>query len=319
MDKKSIALIAIIIIGILTIGFYFTNTNNNESEADDNVVTIGHLPSDHDAALFVAKEKKMYESQGLQVETVQFNNGGDLITAMASGDVDVGYVGIAPVLSSISQKVPIKIVSGAQMEGSSIVANKNSGINTIADLKGKNVATPGEATIQYTLLSYALNQSGVSTNKVEFTTMKAAQMTDTLRAGRVDAMIIWEPYASIAVKSGAGKLIETSGQIVPEHPCCCVVARDEFIKKHNDKLQKILKAHENATKFINENPEEASNCLPDDIVPDKQLQKDIVANTTYIYGVDDNYKERVMDFMDLEIKLGILYKPLTENQLFADV
>ncbi|WP_295721432.1 ABC transporter substrate-binding protein [uncultured Methanobrevibacter sp.] len=317
MDKKIIAIIAIIIIGILAIGFYFTN--NNDSETDDNVVNIGHLPSDHDAALFVAKEKKMYESQGLQVEITQFNNGGDLITAMASGDIDVGYVGITPVLSSISQKVPIKIVSGAQIEGSSIVANKNSGINTVEDLKGKNVATPGEATIQYILLSYALNQSGVSTNNVEFTTMKAAQMTDTLKAGRIDAMIIWEPYASIAVKNGAGKLVETSGQIVAEHPCCCVVAREDFIKKHNDKLKKILKAHENATKFINENPEEASNCLPDDIVPDKKLQKDIVANTTYIYGLDNNYKEKVMDFMNLEIELGVLDKPLTEEQLFADV
>lgn len=319
MDKKSIALIAIIIIGILAIGFYFTNTNNNGIESDDNVVTIGHLPSDHDAALFVAKEKKMYESQGLEVETAQFNNGGDLITAMASGDVDVGYVGITPVLSAISQKVPIKIVSGAQIEGSSIVANKNSGINTVADLKGKNVATPGYATIQNILLTYALNQSGVSTNNVEFTSMKAAQMTDTLRAGRVDAMIIWEPYASIAVKSGAGKLIETSGQIVPEHPCCCVVAREDFIKKHNDKLQKILKAHENATKFIKENPEEASNCLPDDIVPDKKLQKDVIANTTYVYGLDDNYKEKVIAFMELEKELDFLYHPLTENQLFADV
>ncbi len=319
MDKKSIALIAIIIIGILAIGFYFTNTNNNGSEADDNVVTIGHLPSDHDAALFVAKEKKMYESQGLKVETAQFNNGGDLITAMASGDVDVGYVGITPVLSAISQKVPIKIVSGAQVEGSAIVANKNSGINTVADLKGKNVATPGYATIQNILLTYALNKSEVSTNNVEFTSMKAAQMTDTLRTGRVDAIIIWEPYASISVKSGAGKLIETSGQIVPEHPCCCVVAREDFIKKHNDKLQKILKAHENATKFIKENPEEASNCLPDDIVPDKELQKDIIANTTYIYGLDDNYKEKVIAFMELEKELGILYKPLTGDQLFADV
>ena len=192
MDKKILAIIAVVIIALVAVGAYFATSGGS----GDNVVRIGHLPSDHDTALFVAQEKKMFEDQGLTVELTQFNNGGDLMTAMASGDIDIGYAGITPVMSSISQGVPVKVVSGAQIEGSSIVANKNSGINTVADLKGKTVATPGEATIQNMLLTSALTQAGVDTNDVEFTTMKAAQMTDALKAGQVDAMIIWEPYAS---------------------------------------------------------------------------------------------------------------------------
>ena len=194
MDKKILAIIAVVLIAIIAVGAYFATSGGSS----DNVVRIGHLPSDHDTALFVAQEKKMFEDQGLTVELTQFNNGGDLMTAMASGDIDVGYAGITPVMSSISQGVPVKVVSGAQIEGSSIVAGKNSGINTVADLKGKTVATPGEATIQNMLLTSALTDAGVSTSDVEFTTMKAAQMTDALKAGQVDAMIIWEPYASIS-------------------------------------------------------------------------------------------------------------------------
>ena len=273
----------------------------------DNVVRIGHLPSDHDTALFVAQEKKMFEDQGLTVELTQFNNGGDLMTAMASGDIDIGYAGITPVMSSISQGVPVKVVSGAQIEGSSIVAGKNSGINTVADLKGKTVATPGEATIQNMLLTSALTQAGVSTSDVEFTTMKAAQMTDALKAGQVDAMIIWEPYASIAVKNGDGKLVETSGEIIPGHPCCCVVAREDFIKNHPEELKKVLAAHENATAFT------------EDIVPDKDLQASVIKDTTFISGLDSSYKQNVMDFMNLEVKLGLLQKPLTQDQIFADL
>lgn len=319
MDKKFFAIFAIIIIAFLSVTMNLVNSDPSNHPVEDNVVRIGHLPSDHDTALFVAKEKKMFEKEGLTVELTQFSNGGDLITAMASGDIDVGYAGNAPAMSSISQKVPIKIVSGAQLEGSSIIASKKSKINTVADLKGKNVATPGEATIQNILLIYALNQSGVSPNKVEFTTMKAAQMTDALRAGKIDAMIIWEPYASIAVKSGAGKLVETSGEIMPKHPCCCVVAREDFIKHHKDNLKKVLKAHKEATEFISENPSEAAKCLPDDVVPDPALQKDVIANTTFIYGLDDNYRQEVMNFMNVEVHFGILDKPLTENQLFADI
>ena len=315
MDKKILAIIAVVIIALVAVGAYFATSGGS----GDNVVRIGHLPSDHDTALFVAQEKKMFEDQGLTVELTQFNNGGDLMTAMASGDIDIGYAGITPVMSSISQGVPVKVVSGAQIEGSSIVANKNSGINTVADLKGKTVATPGEATIQNMLLTSALTQAGVKTSDVEFTTMKAAQMTDALKAGQVDAMIIWEPYASIAVENGDGKLIETSGQIIPGHPCCCVAAREDFINDHADTLEKVLAIHENATKFTNENPAEAAACLPEDIVPDKDLQASVIKDTTFISGLDSSYKQNVMAFMNLEVKLGLLQKPLTQDQIFADL
>ena len=314
MDKKIIAIIAVIVIALVAVGAYFATSGGSS----DNVVRIGHLPSDHDTALFVAQEKKMFEDEGLTVELTQFNNGGDLMTAMASGDIDIGYAGITPVMSSISQGVPVKVVSGAQTEGSALVAGKNSGINSVADLKGKTVATPGEATIQNMLLTSALNQAGVKTSDVEFTTMKAAQMTDALKAGQVDAMIIWEPYASIAVENGDGRLIETSGEIIPGHPCCCVAAREDFINNHADTLKKVVAIHEKATKFTNENPADAAACLPEDIVPDAELQKEIVANTNFISGLDADYKQNVMDFMNLEVELGLLEKPLTEEQIFYE-
>ena len=314
MDKKILAIIAIVVIALVAVGAYFATSGGSS----DNVVRIGHLPSDHDTALFVAQEKKMFEDEGLTVELTQFNNGGDLMTAMASGDIDIGYAGITPVMSSISQGVPVKVVSGAQIEGSALVAGKNSGINSVADLKGKKVATPGEATIQHMLLTSALTQAGVKTSDVEFTTMKAAQMTDALKAGQVDAMIIWEPYASIAEKNGDGKLIETSAEIIPGHPCCCVAAREDFIKNHADTLKKVLAIHEKATKFTNENPADAAACLPEDIVPDADLQKGIIEDTTFISGLDSDYKQNVMDFMNLEVELGLLKKPLTEEQIFYE-
>ncbi|WP_297981352.1 ABC transporter substrate-binding protein [uncultured Methanobrevibacter sp.] len=315
MDKKIIAIIAIIIVAIIAVGAYFATGDGSS----DNVVRIGHLPSDHDTALFVAEQKKMFEDQGLTVELTQFNNGGDLMTAMASGDIDVGYAGITPVMSSIEQGVPVKVVSGAQIEGSAIVAGANSGISSIADLKGKTVATPGEASIQNMLLTYALKENGVSTDDVEFTTMKAAQMTDALKAGQIDAMIIWEPYSSIAVSSGDGQLVANTSEILPGHPCCVVVAREDYINNHAEALQKVLEAHANATDFTNENPAEAAKMLPEDIVPDADLQAGVLADTTFVSGLDSDYKQKVMDFMNIEVELGLLKEPLTEDQIFADV
>ena len=95
------------------------------------------------------------------MELVQFNSGGDLMVAMASGKVDIGYVGIPPVLSAVSKEVPVKIISAAQSEGSGIILSKDSNISTVSDLRGKIIATPGEVSIQYVLLNYYLNKNGL--------------------------------------------------------------------------------------------------------------------------------------------------------------
>ena len=110
-----------------------------------------------------------------------------------------------------------------------------------------------------------------------------------------------------------------SSEIESGHPCCCIVATDDFIANHPDELDTILKIHENATKYINENPKEAAELLPDDIVPDRKIQGQILENTNFISGLDAEYKQNVMDFMNLEVKLGVLEKPLTESQIFADL
>ena len=155
MNKKSIITIVIIVaVIIIAAGAYMFYSNQ-----DDGTVTIGYLPSDHDAALFIADAQDMYQKEGINTKLVQFNNGGDLMTAMASGEVDVGYVGITPVLSSIEKGVPVKVISGVQTEGSGIVVSNSSGITSVQDLEGKSIATPGEASIQYMLLKYYLNQN----------------------------------------------------------------------------------------------------------------------------------------------------------------
>ena len=93
VDKKIIAIIIAIVI-ILIAAFVFFGQSSN----DGSVVHIGYLPSDHDAALFVANASGMYDEAGIKIELHEYNNGGDLMSAMASGDLDVGYVGITPVV-----------------------------------------------------------------------------------------------------------------------------------------------------------------------------------------------------------------------------
>ena len=315
MDKKILAIIAIVIIALVAVGAYFATSGGSS----DNVVRIGHLPSDHDTALFVAQEKKMFEDQGLTVELTQFNNGGDLMTAMASGKVDVGYVGISPVLSSVEKGVPVKIISAAQTEGSGIIISNHSGINAAADLSGKNVATPGEASIQYALLSYYLKNNGLAMDKVNASAMKTPSINDAINANTLDAGVTFQPFVSTSESNG-NKVLATSHDILPGHPCCVVVASQDLIDKKPDTVKDIVAIHENATKFINDNvknnPSEVVKLLPSDIVSNKDVEAKSLASFPFISGINDTYKANVDAFMKLEVDLGILNNTVPHEKLY---
>ena len=287
----------------------------------DNTVKIGYLPSDHDAALFVADAQGKYAEKNITTELVQFNNGGDLMTAMASGEVDVGYVGIAPVLSSVAKGVPVKVVSSAQTEGSGIVVTNESGITSAADLKGKSIATPGEASIQYVLLSYYLKQNNLSTKDLNVSAMKVPSMNDALKTKQIDGIITFQPYVSIAANDSGNVVLENSSGMLPNHPCCVVVASDDFIKNHNDTVKDIIAIHANATKFINDNVKNGNasavvKLLPKDIVSNADLEAKSLESFPFISGLDNSFKADVDAFQKLEVDIGILNKTVDQQALY---
>ena len=287
----------------------------------DDTVKIGYLPSDHDAALFVADAQGLYKEKNISTELVQFNNGGDLMTAMASGDVDVGYVGIAPVLSSVSSGVPVKVISSAQVEGSGIIVTNDSNIHSAQDLAGKTIATPGEASIQHVLLSAYLKTNGMSLDDINESAMKVPSINDALKSGNLPAAITFQPYVSLGEADDNIDELVDSSEIMPGHPCCVVVASDDFIKNHEDTAKDIVAIHENATTFINEQikankTDDIVKLLPEDIVADPAAEADSLQSFPFIFGLDDTYKANVDAFQQLEVDLGILNETISHEDLY---
>ena len=321
MNKKITFVLVLALAAFLVMGSASAGLFDFLGGGDSNTVKIGYLPSDHDAALFVADAQGQYKNAGIETELVQFNNGGDLMTAMASGDVDVGYVGIAPVLSSVEKGVPVKVISSAQTEGSGIVVTDESGITSGADLAGKAIATPGEASIQHVLLAYYLKQNGLTLDDINESAMKVPSMNDALKTKQIDGIITFQPYVSIAEAQEGNTVLADSEAILPNHPCCVVVASDDFIKNHEDQVKTILDIHKNATDFINDNVEAGKTAdvvklLPEDIVSDANLEANSLESFPFISGIDDSFKADVDAFQALEVDLGIIKEPISHDKLY---
>ena len=132
-------------------------------------IRLGYLTGDlHQVAQAVARNKtafggqSMFEKYGLNVTpaAVQgYGNGGLEMTAFLEGAVDIGYLGAPPaILNKINKAADTVIVAQANSEGSGIVVGVNSHIESLEDLRGHIVATPGETSIQHLLLRVALER-----------------------------------------------------------------------------------------------------------------------------------------------------------------
>ena len=312
-NRKIIRLTIIIAVFLLVIFTLY-----GISDKDPETVNIGYLPTDHDAALFVANATGMFKKAGLEVKFYEYNNGGDLMSAMASGDLDVGYVGITPVIYSISKEVPVRIVAGAQNEGSGLLCHDSS-IKTISDLKGKTVATPGEASVQSVLLKYDLKKNGLNTTDIESPTMKVSSMNDALKTGGIDAMLTYEPYVTISKEINNQTLVESSEDILPDHPCCVVVMNEKFLSEHTNKAKTILDIHKKATDKIKANPEGMVQYLPQHIVPNAEIEKESLKHTEWVSDLNDTYKKNVINFLNIERDLGIINDSVPQEKLFIKI
>ena len=312
-NRKIIGLITVVVVFLLIVfTLYGMSDGNTET------VKIGYLPTDHDSALFVANATGMYKNAGIDVELYEYNNGGDLMSAMASGDLDVGYVGITPVIYSMSKGVPVKIVAGAQNEGSGLLSQDPS-VKSISDLKGKVIATPGESSIQSVLLKYDLKKNGLSTSDIQSPSMKVSSMSDALKTESIDGMLTYEPYVTISKESNNQTLVENSADILPDHPCCVVVMNEKFLSGKSDKAGKILEIHKNATEKIKSNPEKTVEYLPSHIVPDSEIEKESLTHIKWVSDLNDTYKENVNNFLKIEQDLGIINETVHQDKIFAKI
>jgi NitT/TauT family transport system substrate-binding protein len=270
----------------------------------DEKARMGYLQGDlHQLAAFVALDKGFFKEEGVDVEVAGvFKAGPELMSAFASGDLDFGYVGEAPATIAVANKAAhVKIIAQANLEGSAIVVRKDSDLKGLQDLLGKTVAVPGYGTVQEFLFRKALVSQGIPIRSVNTIIIKPPEMIPALSGKQIDAFVAWEPYPAKAVTSGVGEILVPSGKIWPKHPCCVLVADNQFIEKAPHKVKGILRAHVRATKLIQEAPEEAVRIGARFTGMDPETIKLAMSNVIYEFAPD---VEGLVDYVKFLGELG---------------
>lgn len=129
-------------------------------------VVIGYLNTIHQIQIHIAQAEGYYSAAGLvpgdNLQIKSYANGVAIMEAFRYKEIDAAYLGGAPAtLKRLNDDVSIRIVGGANREGSAIVVSTVSGINTPQELAGKTIAVPALGTVQHFLLERVLISEGL--------------------------------------------------------------------------------------------------------------------------------------------------------------
>ena len=290
IKKYSILLSAILSIGILITGCSAVKTSSTAgtTESTDSAlpkeIRVGYFQSPNGELL--AKGEKLLEKRfpGVTIKYVQFDIGRDVNTAMASGSIDIATIGTPPGTTGIVNDLPYKIYYLHDIIGASeaLVAKNTSGINSIADLKGKKIATPFGSTSHFSLLS-ALKQNNISENDVTILDMSAPDIIAAWTRGEIDGTYVWQPAQAQLLADG-GKVILTSEDVAKKGAITGEfgIVNNDFASKYPDVVKAYIDILDEATKSYKTQTDDVVKTLSSELGVSVDATKEVMNQITVL-------------------------------------
>jgi taurine transport system substrate-binding protein len=179
--------------------------------ADAKKVVVGYQTDALPSSVAIANGE-FANATGYEIDFRRFNSGAEIFAAIASGDVQVGYVGSSPFAAATSRGLDVKAFYLASISGTdeALVVRNGSGIERPADLKGKRLAAAPVSTDHYQLLS-VLKQEGIAEKDVQVFAIPQPEIVAGWNRGDIDAAFVWDPALTEIKKTG--KVLLTSKQV----------------------------------------------------------------------------------------------------------
>ncbi|MEE4084586.1 ABC transporter substrate-binding protein [Pseudomonas viridiflava] len=196
----------------------------------------------------VVEASKAFDGVPYQVEWANFQGAAPLFEALRAGAVDLAPAGDTPVLAAATGGAPLRIVAvrRSQARSIAILVPKDSPIQTVADLKGRNVViSSARGSISQYLLIRALANAGVKETDVNIGFVMPTDALPAFNAGKIEAWATFGVYQAFAEEQGARVLLSGEGI---NTGLTFITASDEVLtdpvrrQAINDVLKRLAKA-----------------------------------------------------------------------------
>lgn len=298
----------------------FTGCKKEASEAagtQSNVIRLGIQPgvAVTEVSQYTGILEDYLAEQGIELEYVEFTYGPPMVESLAAGELDIAMLGNLPVFTGVSNGTEMKAIYLTLLTENGlngIIAGPDSGIEAVADLKGKNVGVPiGSAA--HLALELILNTADLTLDDINVVNIAAADMATSLSNGEIDAAALWETNLTKALLRSGGTLLATSKSVMEDQTFA--VASKAFLDSNPEIAAYFVAGLIQVEDYIIQNPAESVNGIV-------ERTEDDADSWAYVYGLSkasgftENTLETARLAKDFLIENDLIQNDYDYNEIF---
>ena len=288
---------------------------------------VGYIPNVQFAPFYVAIEKGYYREQGLDV-SMDYNMETDSVALIGAGDLDFAIVSGEQVLLGRAQELPVVyVMAWYQQFPVGVAALADSGIQTPADLAGKQVGIPGLYGASYIGLRALLYASGLQESDLNLDSIGYTQ-TEALLNGMEDAVVIYVSNEPIKMAAEGYPV-----NVLPVSDALALVANglitsESMIGEHPELVRGMVSATLQGIAYTQQHPDEAFeicqkyvDTLASLSPAELEVQRQVLEASIPMFDISQNGVTQLsawQNMQDVLLEMGLLTQPLVLDDAFTN-
>ena len=262
------------------------------------------------APLYVAIENGYFKEQGIDLELVTGFGADKTMTAVLSGEADIGFMGPEATVYTSNEGATDQIINFAQLTqraGNFLVGREADPDFSWQEIKGKDVLGGRDGGMPEMVFEYILKKNGIDPN-TEVNIDKSIDFGSTAAAfsgGQGDYSVEFEPGATALENEGNGVVIASLGVDSGYVPYTAFSAKDSYLKEHSDLVKRFVQALKKGVEYVDSHgAEEIAQVIKGQF---KDTDTETIAKIVDRYGKQDTWKSDLVFEEDAyELLLNIL-------------
>ena len=259
--------LSILIATVLTLTMAGCSKDNPTNEQNEETMKMKYIGLKVYDPVYIALEKGFFDNNGVDIELVDMVAGGATAVQMIEGgDAEAGLLSYMAIVNAVNEGMSITGITDLQSSFDEapleeFFVRKDSGINSIEDLKGKKIAINlVKSSFHYTWLM-ALENAGMSEDDVEWVVLPFEQQALALENGQVDAIGLMSPYILNAKSNENFEKLYDATDIFGERQFCDIIVSTKFAEENPETVKAFVSGITDAMAWVEDNQNEAKEII----------------------------------------------------------
>src|SRR6056297_2544356 len=319
--------------GASTIATTLTGCLGRSSGSLDSL-TVAYVPIYPNMQHYVMEREGYYDDVSANVTVERFSSGPSVVTAFASGDVDVALFGITPAMVLADRGTQAGVLAANSRNGFKIMGTselvdlyEQEGAGVFERFEEENdrkirFGTPPDGSVPDIVLRYWIQEAldaGEMDTVIDKSTVPPANAVQTIQSGDIDATIIQEPFATIIGREDGYSELAWSGNVLENHPVTVLFANQQVIDA-SDIAQALVEQHTAATEFTANSPDVAASHAASVIgsgVSEELAESAIESQASDFISDPHAITDQTATMGEFVANVGNIEEPVPTEELFA--